>query len=80
MSAPKSKFMKEFDVLPILKYFDDRESIIQRFKDLAELIDIHSVKKISKLEKRVRELEEWVEVLRNSETDHDRCKRTGTGF
>ena len=80
MSAPKSKFMKEFDVLPILKYFDDRESIIQRFKDLAELIDIHSVKKISKLEKRVRELEEWVEVLRNSETDHDRFKRTGTGF
>lgn len=38
---PVSEFMKEFNALASLKYFDDRESIMQRFKDLAELIDKH---------------------------------------
>ncbi len=80
MSDPKSKFMQEFDALPTLKYYDDRETIIRRFEDLAELVGKHGVERIGELEDKVKELEEWVEVLRNRESEHDIFKRTGTGF
>lgn len=72
-----SEFMKAFDALSFLLYYDDRSSIIRRFKELAELVDKHSIKEIDKLTERIKELEEWVEVLRNSESLHDRFKRTG---
>ena len=68
-SEKESKFMKEFNALPALKYFDDRESIIQRFKDLAKIID-----------KYLMEIEEDIKRSFQQETLDQRFHRKGTGF